>query len=197
VKLILASGSAARKAILTAAHVPFDAIPADLDEAALIATLSAAGRPPTDLAPELAVAKARKVSQAHPAGLVLGADQTLVFEGEVIGKSRDMQEARALLRRLRGHAHCLVGGMALMRGGSVLWQHSDTARLTMRDFSDRFLEEYLVAEGGNILSCVGCYRLEGPGAQLFERIEGDYFSILGLPLLPLLAELRNQGVLQT
>ncbi len=195
--LILASGSASRRAILTAAGVPFTAMAADIDEAGLTRSLLGQGTPPADIALQLAEAKARRISQDVPGDLVLGADQTLLLEGELIGKSPDLGAARALLRRLRGREHRLIGGLALLRDGAVLWRHTETARLTVRDFSDAFLEEYLAAEGEAILGCVGCYRFEGLGAQLFEGVEGDYFSILGLPLLPLLAALRKQGVLKT
>ncbi|HEY0105629.1 MAG TPA: Maf family protein [Rhizomicrobium sp.] len=193
--LVLASGSASRKAILGAAGVPFAAIPADIDERGLTKTLLAGGTPADGIALELAEAKARSVALRHRGALVLGADQTLLLDREVIAKSADLVAARALLCRLRGRAHRLAGGMVLLRGDVVVWRHGDTARLAMRDFSDAFLDRYLAAEGESLLAAVGCYRLEGPGAQLFESIEGDYFSILGLSLQPLLAELRKQGVL--
>jgi septum formation protein len=136
------------------------------------------------------------VSVAHPTALVLGADQTLLFEGAVVSKCPDLAATRLLLKRLRGHEHLLVGGYVLVRGGVIVWRHSETARLVLRNFSDAFLDAYLAAEGESVLSAVGCYKLEGRGAQLFEKVEGDYFSILGLALQPLLAELRAQGVLQ-
>lgn len=192
---ILASGSASRRAILTAAAVPFTAIPADVDEDRLKDALTAKGVTLADIALHLAEAKARDVAKAHPADLVLGADQTLLFDGRLVSKCTDLAQARALLSRLRGRAHELVGGLVLMRGGEVVWRHVAVSRMTMWSFSDAFLDRYLVAEGKALLASVGCYRLEGLGAQLFEVIEGDYFAVLGLPLLPLLAELRKRGVL--
>ncbi len=194
---ILASGSASRRMILTAAQVPFTAIPADIDETRLKGELLTAGADIADVALRLAEAKAAAVSRACPDALVLGADQTLLFQGELVSKCADLAAARALLSRLRGQTHRLVGGLVLARAGRPLWRHGETATLTMRDFSDGFLDAYLTTEAEGILGCVGCYRLEGLGAQLFETIEGDYFSILGLPLQPLLAELRRQGVIAT
>ncbi|MEJ0043592.1 MAG: Maf family protein [Rhizomicrobium sp.] len=150
-----------------------------------------------DVAGHLAEAKALQISTRHPQALVLGADQTLLFDGAVVGKCPDLVAARRLLERLRGRTHSLVGGYVLASAGAVVWRHGETATLSVRDFSDGFLDFYLAAEGEGLLSAVGCYKLEGLGAQLFARIEGDYFSILGLALHPLLAELRRQGVLRT
>jgi septum formation protein len=197
VTFILASGSASRRQVLTAAQVPFTAVPADIDEDRLKNDLLAGGTDIAGIAPALAEAKALPVSAAHPEALVLGADQTLLFEGEVISKCPDLAAARKLLTRLRGKTHRLVGGLVLARGGAAIWRHVETSTLAMRDFSDDFLDVYLSTEGEGILGCVGAYKLEGLGAQLFERIEGDYFSILGLSLQPLLAELRRQGVIAT
>lgn len=196
-KFILASGSASRRAVLTAAQAPFRAIPAQVDESGLKDALLARGVDIAAIAPALAEAKALDISVQHPDALVLGADQTLLFEGELISKCPDLAAARALLLRLRGKTHSLAGGLVLARGGKPVWHHAETSRLTMRPFSDAFLDTYLSTEGEGILGCVGCYKLEGLGAQLFETIEGDYFSILGLPLQPLLAELRKQGVIAT
>jgi len=126
---------------------------------------------------------------------VLGADQVLNFEGELISKMPDMASARALLKRLAGKRHELISAAVLAQNGAPLWRHSGRVRLTMRPLSDTFLDDYLASEGEVLLKGVGCYRLEGLGAQLFERVEGDYFSVLGLPLLPLLAQLRELGVL--
>ena len=193
---VLASGSASRKTILTNAAVPFTAQPADVDEESLKIRLLAKGTPVRDIAIHLAEAKALAVSNLRPEALVLGADQTLVIDDQLISKCHDLAEARALLTRLRGRTHQLVGGMVLARRGNVLWKHVEASTLTLRDFSDAFLDGYLAAEGAALLASVGCYRMEGLGAQLFEGVEGDYFAILGLPLQPLLAELRNQGVLQ-
>ncbi|MBV9539898.1 MAG: Maf family protein [Alphaproteobacteria bacterium] len=193
---ILASGSASRQRLLHAVGVPFAAIPADMDEAAIRDRMLGQGAALPAIASALADAKALHVSQRHPDALVLGADQILIFENELISKCAYMAEARALLIRLRGKTHSLVSGLSLARAGTIVWRHASTPKLTVRAFSDTFLDSYLAAEGEGVLSGVGCYKLEGLGAQLFERVEGDYFSVLGLPLLPLLAELRNQGVIR-
>jgi septum formation protein len=195
-EFILASGSPSRRRILADAGVVFTTLPADIDEEALRHRFQYEGTTAEKIADRLAEAKARAVSAAHPAALVLGADQTLLFDGAVINKCPDLAAARTLLMRLRGRTHLLVGGYVLARAGEPVWRHTETARLVMRDFSDAFLDAYLAAEGDGILSAVGCYKLEGRGAQLFETVEGDYFSVLGLALQPLLAELRAQGVLQ-
>ncbi|MBV9044117.1 MAG: Maf family protein [Alphaproteobacteria bacterium] len=193
--LILASGSASRQRLLTAVAVPFTAIPAEVEEAAIRDHMLKEGAPLASIAAALADAKALHISKRHPDELVLGADQTLIFGNELISKCADMAEARALLTRLRGKSHQLVSALTLACAGTVIWRHASTPKLTMRSFSDAFLDLYLATEGDSLLSGVGCYKLEGLGAQLFENVEGDYFSVLGLPLLPLLAELRNQGVI--
>ena len=196
-KLILASGSASRRQILSAAQVPHVAIPADIDEERLKNELLARRVDISDIAAALAEAKALHVSKANPDALILGADQTLLFQGDLVSKCSDMASARRLLSRLREKTHDLNVGLVLVRAGQSIWRHVETSTLTMRAFSDAFLDAYLSTEGEGILGCVGCYKLEGMGAQLFESIEGDYFSILGLPLQPLLAELRKQGVIAT
>jgi septum formation protein len=196
VNLILASASQARAKILQGAAVPFTALPAAIDEEALKVTLLADGAPAEEIAAALAAAKASHVSTARPDSLVLGADQTLVFAGKLVNKSVALAQARTLLLQLRGKAHQLISALALAQGGKLVWTHSDTSTLQVRHFSEGFLDDYLAREGGALLGGVGCYRLEGMGMQLFESIEGDYFSILGLPLLPLLVELRKKGVIE-
>lgn len=193
--LVLASGSASRARILHGAQVPFTAISAEIDEEALKQKLLSKSETPGAIATALAQAKAVQVSGSNPGSLVLGADQVLEFDGELVSKCADLAAARALLRRLRGKAHRLVSALCLARNGEANWAFCDTATLRMRPFSDAFLESYLSTEGQGLLAGVGCYRLEGMGAQLFESVEGDYFSILGLPLQPLLAELRRKGVI--
>ena len=192
-KLILASSSQSRAQMLRNAGVEFEVVPAHADEDALKQSMAGSGA--EAIADALADLKALTISTKHPNALVLGADQILEFNGEIISKSANMDEAAALLRRLRGKSHRLVTAAVLARDGAPVWGHVDSATLHMRAFSDEFLETYLAEEGEDLLSGVGCYRLEGPGAQLFERIEGDYFSILGLALLPLLAALRERGIL--
>jgi septum formation protein len=195
VSLVLASRSPARAALLSSAGVTFEMDPAAVDEAALKAHSLQAGEGPARIAEQLAAAKALDVSTRR-AGLVLGADQTLELDGALFDKPHDRAEASAQLKALRGRAHKLHSALALAEDGALVWAGVETARLVVRDFSDAFLERYLDAEGEALLGCVGAYRLEGLGAQLFERIEGDYFTVLGLPLLPLLAELRRRGMLE-
>jgi septum formation protein len=190
--LILASSSAARAALLRGAGLDFEVAPADLDEGALKTALLADGVDARDLADALAEAKAVKVSRRRP-GLVLGADQTLEFDGEVFDKPGTLAEAAEVLRRLRGRSHRLHAAVVAARDGVPLWRIVRTAALHMRDFSEEFLGHYLAAEGEALLGCVGAYRLEGRGAQLFTRIEGDFFTVLGLPLLEVLDLLRRQG----
>lgn len=192
--LILASRSAARRAMLTGAGVPHQATSADVDEGALKVGLLAEGADPAGVALALARAKAEAASREHP-GLVLGSDQTLDLDGALIDKADSLDEARARLNAFRGKGHVLHSAAALAVGGETVWSAADSARMQVRAFSDAFLDAYLAAEGEGILSSVGCYRLEGLGAQLFERIEGDYFTVLGMPLWPVLAELRTRGIL--
>jgi septum formation protein len=195
VSLVLASGSASRKALLTAAGVAFIADPADLDEDAVMADLKARGADAAMVASELAQQKALAVSRRHPGKLVLGGDSVIAFDGEYLSKCASLDEARALLARLSGCAHLLVSAAALARDGGLLWTHASPCQMTMRDLSPQFLDDYLAAEGRATLSSVGCYHFEGRGAQLFARVDGDYFSVLGLPLLPVLAQLRKEGFL--
>lgn len=192
-RLVLASASSARRAVLTDAGVPFEALSADVDEAALKETLAHETTETLSLA--LAEAKARCIAKAHPDALVIGADQILDLDGTRFDKPADPKEARRHLMVFRGRTHRLVSALAIVEGETVVWTHVGEARLTMRDFSDDFLDAYLAASGPEILESVGVYRLEGRGAQLFDRIEGDYFTVLGLPLLPLLGFLRIHGVL--
>ena len=194
-RLILASASPSRAAILRAVAVPFTITPAAIDEAALKSGLLAAGKDASQIAAALADAKASAVSRLQPDALVLGADQVLEFDGELISKCADMASARRLLLRLRGKPHRLISALALAEGGKSVWAFCDTATLAVRRFSDAFLDSYLSGEGARVLAGVGCYRLEGMGAQLFESVKGDYFSILGLPLQPLLAQLRQRDVI--
>lgn len=191
--LILASRSAARRALLAGAAIPLDLRPADLNERALEASLGDAA--PGEIALFLARAKAQAAAAQSPGRLVLGADQTLSCGARVFAKPASVEEAREQLMVLRGRTHALHSAVALVRDGAVLFAHVEAARLVMRDFSADFLDRYLDAAGPAVCESVGAYQLEGAGAHLFERIEGDYFTILGLPLLPLLAFLRRDGVL--
>jgi nucleoside triphosphate pyrophosphatase len=194
-RLILASGSAVRARLLNAAGLAFDVVSPHVDEDTVKESLLAEKAPPRDIADALAALKASKVSTSHPDTFVIGADQVLVFEGELISKMPDLASARALLKRLAGRKHELVGAVVLAKEGAVVWRHVARAELTMRDFSDTFLDGYLARQGDAILSSVGCYFLEGEGVQLFSHIAGDYFTILGLSMIPLLSALREFGVL--
>lgn len=194
-RLILASKSAARRAMLADAGVSFSVQVAAVDEQAVKASHDPAD--PAGLAVELAQIKALAVSRHDADAWVLGADQTLGFDGAMVSKAGSLGAARAGLIAMRGKVHQLHSGAALARNGQVVWSGADTATMRMRDFSDGFLDAYLAAEGEALLSCVGSYRLEGMGSQLFEAVEGDYFTVLGLPLWPVLAELRRAGVLRS
>ena len=192
-RLILASKSAARRAMLENAGVPFAVQVADVDEDAVKVRHDPADA--AGLAVELARVKALAVSRREPDAWVLGADQTLAFDGGLISKAGSLGEARDRLSAMRGKAHHLHSGAALARDGRIVWSGVDTAAMQVRDFSDAFLDAYLAREGDGLLSSVGAYKLEGMGSQLFERIDGDYFTVLGMPLWPVLAELRRVGVL--
>jgi septum formation protein len=191
--LVLASRSAARRTLLEAAGIPIELCPADVDERAL--EMEAASQEPTAVAALLARAKAAAVAQSHPGRLVLGADQTLALGAKRFAKSPDRRTARAQLQALRGRTHELHAGLAFVQDKVVVFEHVETARLTMRAFSDAFLDRYLETAGDAVFASVGGYQLEGLGIQLFERIEGDYFTILGLPLLRALDFLRERGYL--
>jgi len=193
--VILASASEARATMLREAGVEAETMPARIDEDAIKEAYRAEDVAPRDLADALAEAKARRVSAMHPGALVIGSDQVLVTEGEVFDKPRDRDEARAQLMHLRGGSHELLSAAVISTGGAPVWRHVGAARLTMRPFTDEFLDAYLDAEGDAVLSTVGGYRIEGRGAQLFSRVSGDYFSILGMPLLEVLGFLRARKVL--
>ena len=195
-RLVLASKSASRSALLAGAGLDFDTEPSRVDERAVEEPLLAAGADPGAIALHLAEAKALDVADRRPGDLVLGADQTLGLGNERFVKPDSVAEAREHLVRLRGRTHELHSALVLARDGEVLWRHVSVARMTMRAFTDAFLDRYLAVVADEVTTTVGCYRLEGPGIRLFEAIDGDYFTILGLPLLPLLAELRHQGIIQ-
>jgi septum formation protein len=191
-QFILASGSSARKIMLQNAGFSFDVIPADIDENSALKSAENKGFSPAHTAQHLAREKALKIAAQFEDRLVIGSDQILECEGRIFSKAADLEEARDKLKSLRGRTHSLHSGVAVARGPDILWSHAQTAQLTMHDFSAEFLERYLAAAGEAATSCVGAYALEGPGVQLFEKIEGDYFTILGLPLLPLLTYLREK-----
>jgi nucleoside triphosphate pyrophosphatase len=196
-QIVLASASRARREVLAAAGVAFTVEPADVDEPAIRRDILARGAKfdAVAIAQVLARAKAEDVSSRHEGALIIGADQVLALGEELLTKPKDLADARTALNRLRGKTHELHSAVAFAMDGAIVWSHVATARLTMRAFSDAFLDDYLVRAGDRITQSVGAYELEGLGVQLFERIEGDYFTILGLPLLPLLNELRERGMI--
>jgi septum formation protein len=194
--VVLASTSATRQRLLRAAGVDFVAEAAAVDEASIIESLVAEKAKPRDVADILAELKAVKVSARHPQAFVIGADQTLSLGSEIFQKPAHRDGARAQLKRLRGSTHVLSSAVCIAREGSVVWRVVDEARLTMRAFSDSFLDAYLVEAGEDILSSVGAYHVEGLGIQLFSRIDGDAFTIQGLPMLPLIDFLRTHGIVR-
>lgn len=195
-KLILASGSSIRAEMLSKAGVIPQIIPARIDEAALKTGMIAESAPLRDIVDLLADMKAKKVAQAHPEALVLGADQILVYNGRIFDKPTDPSDARSQLLELRGQSHNLLSAAVIYEKGRPVWRHIGKARLIMRNFSDDFLDDYIAAHGDDLCATVGCYKIEQDGTTLFSRIEGDYFSILGLPLLEVLAFLRSRGIIR-
>jgi septum formation protein len=193
--IVLASASAARRAVLEAAGLRFEAIAAAVDEASIKESAKAEGFPASEAAIMLAEAKARRIAARRPEALVIGCDQILVMGDRWFDKPESPAAARAHLEALRGNTHQLVTAVLCWRNGQRVWQHVATPRLTMRPVSDEFLDAYLALEGEQVTATVGAYRLEGPGIHLFDKVEGEHATILGLPLLPLLGFLRQHGVL--
>ncbi len=193
--LILASGSEIRQSLLRNAGVEFQVQPARVDEDMIKRSLEAEGATPHDVADALAEYKALRISEKNPDALVLGCDQVLELKGEVLSKPKDPDDARAQLRRLRGTRHKLLSAAVLYDEVKPVWRHVGQVRLTMRPFSDRFLDEYVERNWNSIQHSVGCYKLEEEGVRLFTHIDGDYFNVLGLPLLPLLNHLTMRGEL--
>lgn len=191
-RLILASKSAGRAHVLRAAGLAFEQIVSGVDEDAIKDSLREAGAPVGDQADALAETKAVRVSAKH-GGIVLGADQMLEIEGQPLDKAGSLEEVREQLMRLRGKTHTLHTALVACMDGAPVWRHLARPRLTMRTFSDAFLDAYIAQLGEDLLTTVGCYKIEGMGAHLFARIEGDQYSIMGMPLLPLLGWLRDRG----
>ena len=193
--LVLASASPFRRMLLENAGIAFSHRAADIDERAIDAKLEATGASPEDVAVTLAMDKAADVARHFPGAVVIGSDQTMSLGSRVYHKPKDMAEAHAHLRSLSGATHQLNSGIVLIRDGDILWRHVSSARLKVRPLKDEFIRHHLARVGEKALSSVGAYQLEGEGIQLFEEIEGDYFTILGLPMLPLLAKLRELDVI--
>ena len=193
--LILASQSPFRRMLMENAGLAFQAQAAEIDERAAEAALAASNPTPQEVAVALAIEKAKDVAGRNPGALVIGSDQTLSLEGRVFHKPADMAEAKGHLIAMSGRTHSLNCGIALVRDGETLWTHISIAHMTMRPLSEAFIDRHLARVGTRVLASVGAYQLEGEGVQLFERIDGDYFTILGLPMLPLLAKLRDLGTI--
>jgi septum formation protein len=192
-QIILASASKSRANLMRAAGITFEIVPAHADEDSVKASLQAEGATAAQCAETLAELKAVQISNRHPEALVIGADQMLDCAGIWFDKPKDIEGARNHLVLLRGKTHVLPTAVCVALNGSRIWHHVALPTLAMRDFSDAFIETYLAAAGTAVLSSVGAYQLEGPGAQLFSRVDGDFFTILGLPLLELLGFLREHG----
>lgn len=194
--LVLASQSASRKTMLEAAGVPFEIFPAAVDEAALKVALSVEGQSPRNIADALAEAKALKVSSRIPGALILGSDQLLSLEdGSLFDKPESPDDAKAQLQQLSGNVFRLNAAAVIAENGRAIWRHIATAKMTVRPLSDAFIEAYVAEEWERIRWTVGCFEIEGRGVQLFDRIEGDNFTIMGMPLLPVLGYLRTRGLL--
>lgn len=193
--LILASQSPFRRMLMDNAGLAFETRAAEIDERVVEAALAERNPTPPQVAEALAIEKAQDVASRSPGALVIGSDQTLSLDGRVFHKPADMAEAKSHLMAMSGRTHALNCGIALVRDGQMLWSHVSIAHLTMRPLSAAFIDRHLARVGERVLASVGAYQLEGEGVQLFERIDGDYFTILGLPLLPLLAKLRELGAI--
>lgn len=195
-QLVLASQSASRRAMLEAACVPFEAVAAQVDEASAKDALVAGGTSPRDLADALAELKALKVSRMTPGALVLGSDSLIALaDGSLLDKPGTRDEAAEHLRRMSGATHDLYSAAVIAENGRPVWRFVDRAKLHVRALSEDFIKSYLDQEWPAIGGCVGCFRIEGPGAQLFSKIEGSHFTVLGMPLLPLLDYCRTRGIL--
>jgi septum formation protein len=193
-KVILASGSAIRAQVLAAAGVPFEIVKPDVDEDAVKRDAAQSGMALRDIAQRLADAKASSVRR--PGSVVIGSDQIMAFEGRGFDKARSVREARERLALLQGKPHTLINAVSIARDGVIAFRHLDEPQLHMRTMSDDEISAYLADAGEGILASVGAYQVEARGARLFERIDGDYFAVLGLSLLPVLGYLRREGLLE-
>ncbi len=191
-KFILASGSAARQSMLKDAGLSFDVHPADIDERQISDNLLSTNARASDIALKLAEEKAIAVSKQKPDQIVIGSDQVLELDGTILNKAASKDDALNKLKTMRGKTHCLISAVAVVKGGTVLWSTTDQVSLYMRDLSDDDLVRYADRAGDALTSCVGAYQIEGLGAWLFSKVEGDYFTIMGMPLLPLLGYLYDE-----
>lgn len=194
--LILASGSETRREMLENAGLAIEVVKPRVDEDMMRDALLAEEASPRDIADALAEMKARRVSEKHPSRLVLGCDQVLDLKGKLFSKPRDIEDARAQLMELRGKRHSLLSAAVLYEEGKPIWRHVGQARLTMRVFTDAFLDDYLARHFDDVRHCVGCYKLEAEGVRLFAQVEGNHFTVLGLPLIELVNYLTLKGELQ-
>jgi septum formation protein len=193
--IVLSSSSATRRRLLSQTGLYFKTAKPPVDESVIRTALKEAGASALEVADNLAESKANSVAAILPGAYVIGADQMLECDGVWFDKPVDREGARSHLQALRGKTHQLITAAVIAHEGKIVWRHAETARMTMRDFSDAFLDQYLDKAGDGALHSVGAYELEGVGAQLFEKVEGDFFAVLGLPLIPLLAALRQAGAL--
>ncbi len=193
-RIVLASGSEIRRQIMDSAGLDFDVVVKPVDEAAIKSAMLTEGAKIRDIADALAESKARKVSMVEP-GLVIGADQIMEMDGRLFDKPADMDAARERLIEMRGKTHHLIGAVVICENGQPVWRHMSKTTLTVREFSEAFLDKYIEAEGEALTKSVGAYRFEGRGAQLFSNVDGDFFSILGLSLIPVLDYLRERGAI--
>ncbi|MGY9052961.1 MAG: Maf family protein [Rhodobacterales bacterium] len=194
-RIVLASQSMARQNMLRQAGVEFEVKPARIDEEAIIKSLLADGATTNDIVDALAEYKALRVAGSHPDGLIIGSDQILVCEKKIYSKAQNLEQAKTTLKELRGKSHQLLSAAVIFEDGKPVWRTVSRAQLFMRNYSDEYLDDYLKYCGSDILSSVGCYFLEDKGVNLFSRVQGDYFTVLGFPLLDVLEFLRNRGVI--